>query len=213
MIERIKSGDEGIEYKTDGKEEAQEMQLQGAGVFRGDHLGGFLNDAETKGYMWLENQVKQRIINTTDTEEIKPNFSGQVLNSKTKYKVFNNDGTIGLQYQIKASIAVDEVMGLKEQLSETEWVDLMKGAEKSFAKVIQQECELSIKRERELGLDFLGIGRHIEQKNPKYWKTVKDQWEQKIPDFPVSLDVQVKINHSGMSSSSVTTNSPGEGEE
>ena len=125
----------------------------------------------------------------------------------------DKDGTIGLEYQIKTSIVVDEVMGLKEKLSETEWVDLMKGAEKSFAKVIQKECELSIKKERELGLDFLGIGRHIEQKNPVYWKTVKDQWEQKIADFPVSLNVQVTIHNSGMSSSSPTTNSKAEGEE
>ncbi|HZK86138.1 MAG TPA: Ger(x)C family spore germination C-terminal domain-containing protein [Desulfosporosinus sp.] len=56
-----------------------------------------------------------------------------------------------------------------------------------------------------MGLDFLGIGRHLEQKNPKYWKTVKDQWEKEIANFPISLDVQVKINNSGMSSGSPTT--------
>jgi len=206
LVEGVKSGDGGIEYKAVVKDEAEEIQLEGAGVFRGDRLADFLTDKETKGYMWLENNVVHRLISTVGIEESKVNFGGQVLKSTTKYKVIGNDGTIGLQYQIKASIEVDEVMGLKEQLSETEWVDLMKGAEKSFAKVIQQECELSIKKERELGLDFLGIGRHIEQKNPAYWKTVKDQWEQKIADFPVSLNVQVEILHSGMSSSSPTTN-------
>ena len=82
----------------------------------------------------------------------------------------------------------------------------MKGAEKSFAKVIQKECELSIQKERGLGLDFLGIGRHIEEENPAYWKTVKDQWEQKIADFPVSVNVDVTIHHSGMSNSSATVN-------
>lgn len=213
LVKGVKSGDGGIEYKAEVKDEAEEIQLEGAGVFRGDRLVDFLTDEETKGYMWLENNVIHRIINTVGIEESKVNFGGQVLKSTTKYKVKGNDGTIGLQYQIKASIAVDEVMGLKEQLSETEWIDLMKGAEKSFAKVIQKECELSIKKERELGLDFLGIGRHIEQKNPAYWKTVKDQWEQKIANFPVSLNVQVKIHHSGMSSSSPTTNSTAEGEE
>jgi spore germination protein KC len=213
LIKGIKSGDGGIEYKAEGKDGAEEIQLEGAGVFRGDRLVDFLTDKETKGYMWLENNVIHRLINTVGIEESKVSFGGQVLKSTTKYKVKGNDGTIGLQYQIKASIAVDEVMGLKEQLSETEWVDLMKGAEKSFAKVIQKECELSIQKERELGLDFLGIGRHIEQKNPAYWKTVKDQWEQKIADFPVSLDVQVTIHNSGMSSNSVTTNSTGEGQE
>jgi len=207
VIESIKPGDEGIEYKAVGEEdEAQEAWIQGAGVFRGDHLVDFLTDEESKGYMWLENEVIHRLINTVGTGESKVIFGGQVLKSTTRFKVKGKDGTIGIQYQIKASIAVDQVMGLKEQLSETEWLDLMNEAEKSFAKVIQKECELSIKKERELGLDFLEIGRHIEQRNPAYWKTVKDQWEGKIADFPIALDVQVTIHHSGMSSSSATTN-------
>ncbi len=205
LIKSIKSGEEGIEYKEDGQA-GEEMKIEGAGVLRGGRLVDFLSDEETKGYMWLENDVVHRSLNTVGIEESKVNFGGQVLNSTTKYKVKDNEGTIGLQYQIKASIAVDEVMGLEKQLSETEWIELMKEAEKRFAKVIQKECELSIKKEKELALDFLGIGRHIEQKNPRYWKTVKDQWEEKIADFPVSLDIQVKIHHSGMSSSSATTN-------
>lgn len=205
LLESVKSG-EGLEYKADGKDEAGELRIQGAGVLRGDHLVDILTDEETKGYMWLENDVIQRLINTVGIGENKVNFGGQVLKSKTKYKVFDNDGAIELQYQIKASIAIDEVLGLKKQLPETEWLELMKEAEKSLAKVIEKECELTIKKERELGLDFLGIGRHVEQKNPKYWKTVKDQWEEKLTDFPVSLDIQVTIHHSGMSSSSATTN-------
>ncbi|OLN34064.1 Ger(x)C family spore germination protein [Desulfosporosinus metallidurans] len=211
VVENIKSGDGGIKYK-DGKE-GEEIQIQGAGVLRGDHLVDLLTDEETKGYMWLDNDVIHRLINTVGIGESKVNFGGQVLNSTTKYKVPDKDGTIELRYQIKTDITVDEVMGLKKQLSETEWVDLMKEAEKSFAKEIEKECELSIKKERELGLDFLGIGRHIEQKNSAYWKTVKDHWEEKIADFPVSVNVEVTIHHSGMSSNSVTTNSTGEGEE
>ena len=206
LVKSLKSGDGGIEYKAEGKDGAEEIQFEGAGVFRGDRLVDFLTDKETKGYMWLENNVVHRFINTVGIEESKVNLSAHVLNSTTKYKVVDNNGKIELQYQIKTSIAVEEVLGQNEQLSETEWVDLMNGAEKSFAKVIEKECKLSLQKERELGLDFLGIGRHIEQKNPAHWKTVKDQWEQEIVDFPISLDVQVTIHHSGMSSGSAMTN-------
>ncbi|MHB8073444.1 Ger(x)C family spore germination protein [Desulfosporosinus fructosivorans] len=205
VLESVKAG-EGIEYKAEKENEAEELLIERAGVLRGNHFVDFLTDEETKGYMWLENDVIHRLMSTVGSGENKVDFGGQVISSKTKYKVSDNNGAIELKYQIKASIAVDEVLGLKKQLSETEWLELMKEAEKDFAEVIRKECELSIQKERELGLDFLGIGRHIEQKNSKYWKTVKDQWEEKIADFPVALDVQVKIHHSGMSSSSVTTN-------
>ncbi|KJR47197.1 Spore germination protein GerKC [Desulfosporosinus sp. I2] len=211
MLESVKPG-EGIEYKPEGKDEAGEIQIQGAGVLRGDRLVDFLTDEETKGYMWLENNVIHRFINTVDLKENGVKFAGQVLKSTTKYKVKDNNGKIELQYLIKASIAVDEILDLKEQLSEPEWVELVKGAEKSFAKVIEKECESSIKKQRELGLDFLGIGRHIEQRNPAYWKTIKDHWEEEIKNFPISLEVQVTVHHSGMSSSSAV-NSTGEGQE
>jgi len=205
MVAILKSGEGGIEYKTEGQGGKQEIQLEGAAVFRGDRLVDLLTDKETKGYMWLENNVTHRFIDTLGMGESKVNFSGHVLKSTTKYKVVDNNGKIELHYQIKTTMAVEEVLGQDEQLSETEWADLMSEAEKSLAKAIQKECELSIQKEKQLSLDFLGIGRHIEQKNPAYWKTVKDQWEQEIADFPVSIDVQVTINHTGMSNSSPTT--------
>jgi len=211
VAKSVKSG-EGLEYKADGNDEAGEIRILGAGVLRGDRLVYFLTDEETKGYMWLENNVTQRLINTIDLEENSTKYGGHVLNSTTKYKVKANNGKIELQYQIKTSIAIDEILGLKKQLSGAEWVELTKEAEKSFAKVIEKECESSINKQRELGLDFLGIGRHIEQKNSTYWKTIKDQWEKEMADFPVSLEVQVTIHHSGMSSSSAT-NSAGEGQD
>ncbi len=211
VVESVKSG-EGVEYEAGAKGEAGEIRIQGAGVMRGDYLADFLTDEETKGYMWLENNVVHRLINTVDLEENSIKFGGQVLESSTKYKVKANNDKMELQYKIKTSIAIDEIMGLKKQLSGPEWVELVKQAEKDFAKVIEKECESSIKKERELGLDFLRIGRHIEQKNSTYWKTIKDQWEAEIADFPISLEVQVTIHHSGMSSSSAT-NSGGEGQE
>lgn len=205
VVDGIKPGEGGIEYKD--SKEGQEIQLQGAGIVRGDHLVDFLSDQETKGYMWLDNDVVHRIIKAIGIENNNISFAGQVLRAKTKFTVSNNnDGAMGIQYQIKASITVDEVMGLMKQYSGTEWDKLMKEAEKSFANTIQQECEASIQKQRELDLDFLGVGRHIEQRNSKYWKTVRDDWEGKIADFPISLNIQVTVNHSGMSSSSATTN-------
>ena len=210
VIESVKSG-EGIEYKAEEKNQPEEIRIQGAGVLHEDHLVDFLTDEETKGYMWLDNDVLQRLISTTELEET-PKFGGHVLNSTTKYKLKTNNGKLELQYQIKTSLAIDQILDLKKQLSGPEWVELLKGAEKSFAKVIEKECESSIKKQRELGCDFLGVGRHIEQKNSAYWQTIKEHWEEEVKDFPISLEVQVTIHHSGMSSSSAVI-STGEGQE
>lgn len=211
VIQIVKPG-EGIEYKPDKGNEPGEMKIREAGVLRGDRLVDYLTDEESKGYMWLNNDVKQRSINTVDIAENTINFGGQVLRSSTKFRITDNNGEIGLNYQIKASIAIDEILGLKKSLSGAEWVVLTKQAEETFAKVIEKECQSALKKQRELSLDFLGIGRHIEQKKSAYWKTIKDQWETEIADFPVSVDIKVTIEHTGMSSSSAI-NSGKEGQE
>lgn len=205
LIESIKPGDAKIEYTVEGEKSAQEMWIQGAGVLRGDKLIDLLTDDETKGYMWLENDITNRFVYTVGIDDSDINFGGQVLKSSTKYKIANNNGTLELQYLIKVSVAIDEVSGQKEKLSDNEWIELMNGAEQKFASVIEKECMQSLKKERELGLDFLGIGRHIEQLNPNYWKSVKDDWEAKLKSFPVSIKIQVTIHHSGMAASSPTT--------
>ncbi|EHQ87276.1 Ger(x)C family spore germination protein [Desulfosporosinus youngiae] len=211
VVESVKSG-EGIEYSAEGQGEAGEMRIDGAGVMSGDRLGSFLTDQETKGYMWLEDNIINRLIDSADLEENGVRFGGQVIKSSTKYKVKASNEKMELRYEINASVAIDEILGLKKQLSGPEWVELVKESERSFARVIEQECEAAIKKQRELGLDFLGIGRHIEQKNAAYWKTIKDQWQEMIADFPVALDIKVTVHHSGMSSSSAT-NSAGEGQD
>jgi len=57
----VKSGDAGIEYKEEGQDGGKEIQLEGSGVFRGDRLVDLLTDKETKGYMWLENNVRESL--------------------------------------------------------------------------------------------------------------------------------------------------------
>lgn len=203
VVEKVKNG-EGIEYKGEGQSETEEIRIQGMGVLKGDKLVDFLTDEETKGYMWLEDDVVNRPITSVCLADNSVKFGGQVLKANTKYKVKKDSGKVELHYQIKADIAIDEVLGLRQELSGEEWVKLIKEGEKSFAQVIKNECEASIKKQRELGLDYLGIGRHIEQKNLRYWKTVKDHWQDEIADFPVSIEVETVVHHSGMSSSSAT---------
>jgi spore germination protein KC len=204
-VEIINSGEGGIEFQVGSKDGGQEARIKGAGVLKGDQLVDFLTDKETKGYMWLENDIKYRFLNTVGSPDNNVYFGGHVLKSRTKYKVIDNHGTKGLQYQIRTSVAVDEVLGLRQRLSDTEWGELMRGAEEKFANVITTECQLSIQKERKLGLDYLGIGRHIEELNPAYWESIKGHWEKEIANFPVLINVQVSVHNSGMSNSSVTT--------
>jgi len=65
------------------------------------------------------------------------------------------------------------------------------------SQAIQKECEAAIAKSKKLQLDFVGIGRKIEVKKPKYWQQVRDNWEEQLLDIPIVYEIMVDIEHAG----------------
>jgi germination protein, Ger(x)C family len=196
----ITPGEENIEYVTKDEEKPEELHFAGAGVFQGDKLKTLLSDEETKGFMWLHNEVKQRYLSAKISNEQDNLFiSGRVIKTKTKSKLEKKDDKLGINYEIKITASLDEVSLEQIQRSPEEYLKAVTDASEAIKNMIMGECEAAIKKSRELGVDFLGIGRKIEQSKPKYWKEIKDQWQQLLPEFPVTVSVNFKWENGGSS--------------
>ncbi len=205
-------GEEGIEYAAKDGEKPEELHLAGMGVFDGDKLKAILTEEETKGFMWLNDEVKYRYLSAKTSAEQDNYFtSSRVIKAKTHWKLENIEGKLGIHYEIQVTIDLDEFSAEQKQRSPEEYLKAAKDAAVALNKLIKDECEAALKRERELGLDFLGIGRNIEERNPKYWKEIKDQWQQALLGIPVKVDVDLKPE-SGGSSFNPPTNPEGVGQ-
>ncbi len=209
----ITPGEEGIEYAAKDGEKSKELHIAGMGVFEGDKLKAILTDEETKGFMWLNGEVKYRFL-SVKTSDGQDNFfiSVRVIKTKTNWKLENIDAKLGIHYEIRVIIDLDEFSAEQKQRPPDEYLKAAKDASGALNKLIKDECEAALKRERELGLDFLGLGRNIEKRNPKYWKEIKDQWQQVLPSIPVTVNVNLKME-SGGSSFNPPTNPEGTGQE
>lgn len=196
-VESIQSGEHGLFYAD---EEGQEILIHESAVFEGGKCVASLNDQETKGYLWLDNEIESRILQKEDGEGLR--LTAWVLSSKTKYKVEDIDGEMGIRFNIKAKVSINEIMGKDEQIDIRRWQQFIEGLKPLLAQAIQEECEAAVARSKELGLDFIGIGRKIEIKNPKYWKEIKAGWPQGVADIPVAYDINVQVEHSGMARNS-----------
>lgn len=193
IVEKVKSGDGGIEYSD---EKGEELHIEGAGVFEKGKLMDLLSDEETKGFIWLNNEMKNRFLMAQDDNGLE--ISTEILKSSTKYKFQPVDDKMGITFQIKAIANILEIKGLQENMNPIEWDEFVKEVEPIVAKAIEKECQTSVEKSKALQADFIGIGRKLEQKEPKYWKEVKEDWINQIADFPVSYDIQVKIEHTGL---------------
>lgn len=207
----ITPGEEGNEYAANDGEKPEELQLRGMGVFEGDKLKAILTDEETKGFMWLNGEVKNRYLSAkTSAEQDNFYISSRVVKSKTKWKLEDVDGKLGIHYEIKIVNDLDELSMEQKKRSPEEYLKAVLDSD-ALKNLVKDECEAALKRNRELGLDFLGIGRKIEERNPQYWKGIKDQWQQMLPGFPVTVSINF-IWESDGSSFNPPTNPEGTGQ-
>lgn len=196
VVDRLQPGEGGIDYKGSNEGEAEELRLEGAGVFDKGKLANYLTDQETKGYMWLENEIGTRYISTEELNGV--SVTVKVTNSKAKYNVTQDEKGIHFSYKLKVQANIDEVKGSQHPMDIKEWAEFTKDVEKAVAQAIEKECQSAINKDKEISKDFLGIGRHIEQKKPSLWKEVRNNWENTLKDLSVDVEAEVTILNSGV---------------
>lgn len=208
VIEKTKPTDEEDGTSSD-QEKTEELKISSAAAFSGDRLEEFLNETETRGYMWLTNNVEERSITATGQDGEGVLVSGRVVKSTTDWKLQPQNESYSFIYSIKNVVFLDEFHGEQKQRNPEEWLEEAENeAIPAFQQQIYKECQAICQKSKELGLDLLGVGRHIEEKKPAYWKTIKDQWSENYRNFPVQIEVEVKKGNSG-SSTNPPTNPPG----
>lgn len=196
-VEEVEPGKHGFYYSD---EEGKELLVHQAGIFEEGIMVAILTDQESKGYLWLNNEINSRFINAKGEGELL--LSAWIVDGKTKFKVEEIDGKMGIKFIINARLAIREILGQHKEMEAEEWHNFLKENEPLFSKVIQEECEVAIAKAKNTQLDFIGIGRKIEIKNPKYWRQIRENWKEEIVNFPVAYDVKVKIEHSGLARNS-----------
>lgn len=190
--EVVRSGDKDI-YLPDDK--GEEILISCAGVFENGKLIDFLHDQETKGYIWLDDEVKSRRL---EAEGDGLKISAWVQSSKTKYKIETIDDKLGIKFYINANIALNEILGQQGEKNVEEWQEFLQGVEPIIEQAILKECEAAVAKSKRLQLDFIGIGRKLEIKNHKYWEEIKDSWPQGLEDFPVAFEIKANVDHAGL---------------
>lgn len=210
VVRPVKPGEGGIIYKGQEDGEGEEVQLIGAGVFTGDRLAGYLTEDETKGYLWLQDEVKQRLLDTSD--EAPPIYGGRVIKSGTKVKLERVDGVKGVRFLISAKVSIDEYQCRDQAVNPADMKPITHDAEEKLAQAIAKECEEAIAKSKALKLDFLGIGRQIEMKDSKHWKEIKESWPEMLVEMPVAVEVRVKVINTGATFQG-PVNSKSDGEE
>lgn len=198
-IEIFKRDEETGENKTQGSstddEPQKALRLIGASVFRKEKLAGFLDDLETKGFLYGIGKAKQGTISINVHEPDKNDVVFAMTRSSSKIipKVDRDEITFIIEIFAEGDL---------QQHEDTKPIadpKTMKTIEERAAQEIKAMVEKALnKAQKEFEADIFGLGDRLHKRYPQIWKQVEKNWRDIYPDIEVTVKVDAKIRRTGL---------------
>lgn len=171
--------------------------IVGTAVFRQDKLVGWMDTSDTRGVLWLRNEVEKGNITVTVPKEKGGGKIGvQLLTGKTKVKPILEQGKVKMKVNVHAEVELFEngssldfgnpkVLEYVQTLLE---IDVKKRMQSSLYKA-----------QKQFHSDIFGFGNSLYRTYPKLWKErFKKQWNKEFPELEVSINPRISIVRIGL---------------
>ena len=180
-----------VELSKDGDSEL--VKASGTAIFNKMKLAGELNEEETKGLLWVNNQIQYgTLVCSTSTQNM---VSAEIIDANTEVDVSVENGKI--KYTIKASCAlnIDQVDG-KETNSLSR--EQMQEIEQTYAQTIKKQISSAIdKCLGEYKSDVFRFGKRLWQKHPETYREISDNWRESFSELEFEIDAKVQVSKTG----------------
>ena len=170
----------------------QGWRINGAGVFQGDRLVGWLDYGQVRGLMWLRGEIQRGTL-TVDMQG--GAVSLRLLRADTHLRPLVEGDRVVMEVRIRTEDdLVDNPEGIEvtspaairqiERLAAQEIVERAEGARR----VVQQR----------LRADVLGFGAVLRRQAPAAWAQLGPSWSEVFPRVEVRYDVEVFVRRPGL---------------
>lgn len=170
------------------------LRMAGTALFRGDKLVAYLDDADTRGLVWLRNQVRQGT--ATVHLEGRP---GQVTVEWIKGQVERTARLDRGRLLIEVNAVTEgEIVEVTAPADVTDPVTLRQ-INDAFARVLQERIAAVQAKLQELNVDPAGFGNVVRRELPDLWRTLEPRWDEEYPNVRVVVNVQANVRRTGLS--------------
>jgi spore germination protein KC len=167
------------------------LKYKNIAVFKKDKLIGWLNENESKGYNYIMDNVRSTVGHIPC--EKKGELVVEIIRSKTKIKGKVVNGKPKIDILVSSEANIGEV-SCHVDLTKP---DAITQLEKNTDKVNVDTVKNAINKAKELGVDVFGFGEVIHRADPKAWKSLKNNWDEKFVQVPVTIHSEFKIRRTG----------------
>lgn len=180
--------------KDESIEKVSSIKISGIGVFADSKLVCELNDEESRGLLWIIDEITRTSV-ITETEKYSLAVAN-IYNSSSKLtpKFEGDKITFNLSVKCEATLAESEI-----KKGVTISMDDIAVIEKACEEVIEKECEQAfdtaiVKNKA----DIFNFGNIVWHNEPDIWGSLKDNWTQTAKDTQLIVDANVTVNRVGL---------------
>lgn len=177
---------------TEEMEPSAQLKLSTLSVFKNDKLIGWLNKEETWGYNFAMGNIKERILEyPCDDRNYSASLITKVKPSK-KVEIYGDKITANITVNISGRISE---VNCDFYLDKPESIDLLSD---KASKEVERLINTTINKSKKLNTDIFGVERMIYQTNYKYWKKIKDKWDEIYPKVEFKVKVNTRLLRQGL---------------
>ncbi|WP_027339592.1 Ger(x)C family spore germination protein [Halonatronum saccharophilum] len=181
-------------------EEKRVIAISGMGVFKSGKLQGWADRVETRGFLWVTDDVEGgALIDTVGVGE-KSMFSAELLDSSSSLEAVIEEGSLYYRLDINAAVQLTEAVTNLDMGD----LDNIQKVESYIAKEIEKEVKAVLRLAQiEYGADIFGYGDLVYRNHPREWEELKEDWEEIFPTVTTAINIDVTIERLGMISQPV----------
>ncbi|MCG8400686.1 MAG: Ger(x)C family spore germination protein [Firmicutes bacterium] len=179
-------------------EPREEISVSQTAVFKKDRLVGWLNTNQSRGLLWVRNEIKGGIVLVPrpDAENRQKNITLDILRSSTQVTpLIGPDGAVRFRVEVDFESNIDE-SNRPVQLNKSQTI---RHIEELQNRAVAGEIRAALaKAQVELGADVFGFGNTLFHKDPAYWRQIKGRWNDIFPALEVEVHVKSRIRRTGL---------------
>ncbi len=185
-----------VKIKTEQISEGKPLKyvhVHGTAVFHKDQMIGTLTEAETRGILWLRDEIKGYTVSVKIEDE-----EGVVSLNPVSAHVNLTPQIIGGKW--KMNVDVDTEGAIVQNETNLDFGDpkMLKKVESAYRKRIENRIQEALQKvQHELHADIVGFSKEFYRKYPKEWKAVENRWDEQFSEVDVNINVSAHIRREG----------------
>lgn len=182
-------------------DEKKTATLSGLAVFKKDKLIGFLNEEDTKYFLFLKNKIKGGLlVIPMNDEKSNDKVTLEIFKNKTKIKPIYTKEKLLMKVDINTEFSIKEEDTNINYMSKENRNILKKETEVYLQKNIEKVIK---KVQEDFDSDIFGFGRIVMIDMPSLWKNIEKDWNKIFKTLEVEINAKVNIKDGGLVSKPV----------